>query len=1193
MSKRSKAPRRKRRKATLTLFRKLLSKYDAPSLIRLIEAASVSPMAAHRAPSLGRLYTDTIRLWPNGPREATPRDLPALVAATRARSPDLSIMEDCVPLDPRLEVLVDWNDNTFRLLPGSLERPVAMFQRARLVHRATAETLLNHLGFSVDDVAQFVLARLDAAANNYAEAWPQDSARPSPSDPPVLSERELEATRQSGDVSALVTDPVATPRLARALAWATRDLDSLEFSAHDPSSMFGPTLAVQAPAQLCALPSGFWSDSFESSLIELAHRAAEFDQTSSRLFRAESERALKLLFRMSPLEFVGPFSDDSDILSAFALLVDERTVVLFDLVAVLDSTLQFDLSERFERLRRLGPGTRLSGASGHLVLHEDTHLARVLILSAAGHVMISGSPGVAAASLDDLRWIVSKTRESHDDVFFFFDELANGGQEIFAFETINTFEHWRANGKCLSREGQAWDMLAIPPHWGNAEWADAATLTPLRKAMRSMQFSPLHTWDGYDQHFQWPTCSFGKFPNGPFWDLRFVPPLVAIQCFGPSTPQQACATLVNLASDIHWKVERSNDLQSILLPLASAAGIRVIFVPLAKRGTPPLRFVEANASAVVIGWTQDVAKMIGRDDAAAEAAIGEALAEGCGAIAAAGFRGFDRPAFIRAWASAPPGLRSTAIQVPVGNNERPEPTGISEALMSLAQRELAKRLKKTGVKPGRYDASTATQLESDRIAPILRTMLSEAMSRFDHESLLMVAMRELERSLCAKWFQEQKRRQNERFPVLAYDPIEHELSEGSESERLTRVVTLLVEESLATAASGGRDSVTRLAWMQLLAVAALLLESYIRSESNHYGLIPAITVIDLMFGVRQKAVADATLFDQASFAKARARSKIDSAVAPTFEARTMDQQQSILTRLDDALFDAIGFHLNTLEAVLDIGRTWAVDPGEDVAEITIEQFRARCADRAPERDLNEATTALNYLTLRSEQIAGQIEHWERERRPIRLMTRPFVRRSADSLYVLPWQCEGSQRVLSGYLSQGRLIWLEGEPPAAVRSVLDELRESRNKSLELEAEHVSLRATPFVRRNIKKAKSIGLSDLAWAGEIDCIAIVEARSLMLVMDAKDAFLTFSPTTIARSIRRFNGPGRYVDKLLKKVAAISTDPNAVATALGVGTVPREWSVQPLMVTRHVEPAAFTRDQQVPFCTISELEQVLIHGA
>ena len=409
MNKKNKALRRSRRRATLTPFREVLSGYGAPSLIRLIEAASVSPMAAHRTPSLGKLYLDTIRLWPTGPREAIALDLPRLVEATQSRDPDLSMMEDYVPLDPRLEVLVDWNDHTFRLLPGSLERPVAMFQRARLVHRATAETLLNHLGSSVDEVAQLVLARLDAVATEYAEAWPQDADRPGPWDPPVLSERELEATRQLGDVSALVPDPVASPRLARALAWATKDLDSIEFSPHDPSSMFGPTLAVRTSAQLLALPSGVWPDSFEASIIELANRASAFDHTSSRRFQAESEREIKSLFRMSTLEFVGPFSDDSGIQRVFALLVDERTVVLFDLVAVLDSHGP-DLSDRFDRLRRLGPGTRLSGASGHLVLHNDTHLARVLILSPAGHAMIRDSPGVAAASLDDLRWIVSKTR---------------------------------------------------------------------------------------------------------------------------------------------------------------------------------------------------------------------------------------------------------------------------------------------------------------------------------------------------------------------------------------------------------------------------------------------------------------------------------------------------------------------------------------------------------------------------------------------------------------------------------------------------------------------------------------------------------------------------------------------------------------------------------------------------------------
>ena len=927
-------------------------------------------------------------------------------------------------------------------------------------------------------------------------------------------------------------------------------------------------------------------------MIESANRASAFDQTSSRRFQAESEREIKSLFRMSTLEFVGPFSDDSGIPRVFALLVDERTVVLFDLVAVLDSH-GLDLSDRFDRLQRLSPGTRLSGASGQLVLHNDTHLARVLILSNAGHAMISGSPSVAAASLDDLRWIVSKTRDTSDDVFFFFDELANGDQKIFAYETINIFEHWRANGKCISREGQPWDMLAITPHRGDAEWVDTATLAPLRRAMHSMRFPPLHTRDGYDPAPRWPTCSFGMFPNGPLWELRFVPPFVAIQPFGPSTPQQARGTLVNLASGIHWKIERSSDLKSLLRPIASPTGLRVIFVPLASHGTPPFRVVQANASDIVIGWTEDVTEVIGSDDAAAEATVGEVLAEGSEALAAANFCEFDRAAFIRAWTSAAPSLLSTAIHVPASNNEGSKPTVISDALVSLARRELAQRLKEAGVQPARYDVSAATRLESNRIAPILRAMLSEAISRFDCESLFAVALRELERSLSAKWFQEQERRHNEGFPVLAYDPVERELSEGHESQKLTQVVTLLAEESLATANSGGRDSITRLEWMRLLAVAELLMESSIRSESNHYSLVPAVTVIDSMFGVEQETVIDSSPFDQRAFAEARARFKIASAATPWLIARISDQHKAIVTRINDALFDTVGFHLETLATVLKIGQTWAVDPGEEIAEITIDEFRARCTDIAPDQDVNEAVMALDYLTLRSEQMAGQIEYWERERRPIRLMTRPFVRRSADSLYVLPWQCEGSHRVMSGYLSQGRLIWLEGDPPPALKAGLNGLREFRNKSLELEAEEVSLRTTPFVKRNIKKAKSIGLNDQAWAGEIDCIVIDETRSRMVVIETKDVFLTFSPATTARSIQKFNEPDRYVDKLLKKVAVVSTDPAAVATALDVANALRNWSVKPLMVTRYIEPAAFVRDQRVPFCTISELEQVLKDGA
>ena len=100
-------------------------------------------------------------------------------------------------------------------------------------------------------------------------------------------------------------------------------------------------------------------------------------------------------------------------------------------------------------------------------------------------------------------------------------------------------------------------------------------------------------------------------------------------------------------------------------------------------------------------------------------------------------------------------------------------------------------------------------------------------------------------------------------------------------------------------------------------------------------------------------------------------------------------------------------------------------------------------------------------------------------------------------------------------------------------------------------------------------------------------------MVVIETKDVFSTFSPATIARSIQKFNEPDRYVDKLLKKVAVVSTDPTAVATALNVANALRNWSVKPLMVTRYVEPAAFVRDQRVPFALFRNSNRFWNDGA
>ena len=160
MSQKSKDARRRRRQATVAPLSDLLAGYRAPSLMELIESAALSPTSAHRGLSLGRLFYDAVRLWPDGDIAASASDLPQLIVAIRARSPGFAALEDYVPLDPRREVRVDWNDASYRLLPGGLERPIAMFERARMVDRATREPLVGTLGFTVSDLAELVLTRL-------------------------------------------------------------------------------------------------------------------------------------------------------------------------------------------------------------------------------------------------------------------------------------------------------------------------------------------------------------------------------------------------------------------------------------------------------------------------------------------------------------------------------------------------------------------------------------------------------------------------------------------------------------------------------------------------------------------------------------------------------------------------------------------------------------------------------------------------------------------------------------------------------------------------------------------------------------------------------------------------------------------------------------------------------------------------
>jgi hypothetical protein len=165
------------------------------------------------------------------------------------------------------------------------------------------------------------------------------------------------------------------------------------------------------------------------------------------------------------------------------------------------------------------------------------------------------------------------------------------------------------------------------------------------------------------------------------------------------------------------------------------------------------------------------------------------------------------------------------------------------------------------------------------------------------------------------------------------------------------------------------------------------------------------------------------------------------------------------------------------------------------------------------------------------------------------------------------------------------MWPVVTLPASVQAALIAFREKRNRELELETERQFLRVTPLVRRNVKKPKVLGLDPAKFHGEIDAIAVDEARSIIWVADAKDVFIPFSPATLRGSYQKFYEEPNYVDKVRQKAASVRTDPSAVAKAVGAGNPDKLWDVRPLMVTRNVEPAAFANALSIDFCTVADL--------
>jgi hypothetical protein len=876
--------------------------------------------------------------------------------------------------------------------------------------------------------------------------------------------------------------------------------------------------------------------------------------------------------------------------------IGANTLLAVDVVASLDPG-PLLLEESCKRLERLNAGT-VRTSRGSMSLPRDARLARLSVVVIPGHAMVPSSGGVAGATLEDLEWIVQELRETPDDIWWFVRDLAEHPgvrRQVFAWETINVFEHWREMGGRLVPGGVDVDGLLIEPHRGIAELQQAAVRLPYEQALSACDLPAVAAFD----HVKIEPPKTGLLMDlSHDLAVHVVPghPALCVVYSPQQLPPDTGRFISSTAEVITWKAERMAPV-ALIPEILGREGLSI-----ALRSTSASEHVTCDrvGDGRMYLAIPEVGAERCRDDAEGfEREIGDAIVEGLSLLTGTPEPAIELAAIRSAWAAAPQGIRVDAFRLPQREQTPPDPQAPSGAARMRFERELARQLQSQGIRPGRWTGEKARDFESQHANPTLMAMLRTELDRFAGDALLSIAVRENDLGHARRIRDEIELTFSQRFPVVVGDPAEKTRALVNEAMDRSRVHALLIEEIVSVSPSGSRKP-DRVEWRELLALARLCFESGMRSESIHCGLTPTTITVSDRYEITWRADEATGLTDLSKFEAALLGERPIGRGLPWLhedDARQSDDEggeyQALLAPVDAALRQDLGFGLWNLLHVLWALRGWPLHDRIGTDWAMEAEIAAFCASQVEGISEGEAAAVIRRLTLTAASLGPRpLEHWEQERRPARLFTHPFVQRSDGRLAVMPWALEATLRIYMRYVGDGRLPWPPSTSPPALTRAMNRYRQDRNAEFERQV-HTLLTDTGYLaRRNVKKPAAIGLETLS--GEIDVIAADPTTATIWVVEAKDPQEAFSARQIKDSVHDFHGAeGKaYVAKLVKKVGDVSVQSASVAAALGAGAAVATWQVRGLMVTRRPVAAAFAATK-VPFVTVDQVCEYMKSGA
>jgi hypothetical protein len=1217
-----------------------LARFDAGPLAVLLAAAADSPGGGHRLPSLTVLWLRCLARPPAGAVSASPAHLPQLLAAARAAAPQLRVLEDCRPADPRLLVRFPAAGQRARVHPGSLLNPVLTLRSVAATAEAIDDFVLGCHGFRLTDLLEVALRYCDHRMAVLAGAWPDSGLALDRPDPPGEELRararriaRTPVTVTGAEVSAAASaggepgDWIAVceypDRAAAAWRWATRPAAEVVVDLFPGAERLGALLAAGALGRDWPVPAALVVSAVAVAAAVLAQEAASDEQSARRMQEVTERRVLAAFgHRVVPAPVPDPQAEAA---GSFPLPGAPVAVIVpasrHAFVTGLASGLDRDSLDRSLRAAAAAVGEITpdmiqaaddtfdpSGSLYRLVIHggpvpgpAPAHRGTVWV-----HV-----DDLIAAALDADQAVTGESI-GRDLLWQFLDELTSmpGVDELAAWDFTDIWELWLNTGVLNpgGRTGITLYPVGVPDQ---ESWERSAAWEPLETVLTAAGMPP--SWDWKFARLDEPgQATTGQY--GHVFLLLADPPLVLHVQLEMNLASLGIdpAFAVGVAEGIRQTVHANPGVAAAMLagagtPLLCKLRLEAERPPDTPEDSVGCRLAAASGPPPVIEliFGADWLEYLAEDPAGGHAVLGRALAEGL--RHALRLTSPAAEAFLARWSEAVPvaTLRTRETTLPPsfqGRDRLPR----SAATAARARRAIAAGIVGSEV-PLRviYAGEAAVGLCTEVILPAADKALADAIAGWSPAALLAVARclndayadrvrraTELSLALTAPWGQH--------WRATALD--------APEPATITRPLELLLESLLARPTSGDINADTfEIAEAADLASEAIDASLYLHATRHRLHDLQIAVDEHGQYAITDTAphqAATATIdigaylqADRADRLRLNPQPLTGTPVRLTGSPRSQPQD---FTRLEDlplpgslrtadaALKQALGTGIDGIKAVLGTAVTWTTgaDDVTEVAQTRLREAAIAWSHLSPE----QINAALDLLILAPGHLQTEgLPYWEQERRTHRLATRPLIRTGTGRLLLIPRRIEATMDIYAAYFLDGRLPWPPDAVPRAVADAFNNFRNRQNRELERRIFQILETAGIPFKGNIEPHHAAPFG-LRLTGEIDALAGDPARSRLWVCEVKDVSAAASPRTVADRVRKFTDPGRgYISKLLRSLTEVRASPGAAARLLGLPDPDRAWTVLPLMITRRVEPAAFTSNPAVTFVVCEDLTATL----